>query len=85
MWVSLLRFEAAPLLLGFILGPLLEENLRRALLLSRGDVSTFVDRPISMWLLIIAVSLLAWSLFSSFRVLLRQRTLAKEQAQAAHM
>lgn len=83
--MSLLRFEAAPLLLGFILGPLLEENLRRALLLSRGDVSTFVDRPISMWLLIIAVSILAWSLFSSFRVLLRQRTLAKEQAQAAHM
>lgn len=83
--MSLLRFEAAPLLLGFILGPLLEENLRRALLLSRGDVSTFVERPISMWLLIIAVSILAWSLFSSFRVLLRQRTLAKEQAQAAHM
>lgn len=61
--MSLLRFEAAPLLLGFILGPLLEENLRRALLLSRGDLATFVDRPISMWLLIIAVGILSWSLF----------------------
>lgn len=82
--MSLLRFEAAPLLLGFILGPLLEENLRRALLLSRGDVATFIDRPISMWLLIIALSILSWSLFSSLRAFLRQRTLTKERAQAGH-
>ena len=39
--------EPAPLLLGFILGPMMEENLRRALLLSRGDWSTFVTRPLS--------------------------------------
>jgi putative tricarboxylic transport membrane protein len=37
--------EPAPLLLGFILGPMMEENLRRALLLSRGDWSVFVTRP----------------------------------------
>ncbi len=43
--------EPAPLLLGFILGPMMEENLRRALLLSRGDWSTFVTRPISAGLL----------------------------------
>ncbi len=51
-----LSCEPAPLLLGFILGPMMEENLRRALLLSRGDWSTFVTRPLSAGLL--AASLL---------------------------
>ncbi|MBX3600795.1 MAG: tripartite tricarboxylate transporter permease [Rubrivivax sp.] len=46
--------EPAPLLLGFILGPMMEENLRRALLLSRGDWSTFLTRPLSASLLIAA-------------------------------
>lgn len=53
-----LRVEAAPLLLGFILGPMMEENLRRALLLSRGDWSVFVTRPLSAGLLIAALLLL---------------------------
>ena len=43
--------EGAPLLLGFVLGPLMEENLRRALLLSQGDATVFVTRPISAVLL----------------------------------
>ena len=47
-----LRCEPAPLLLGFVLGPLLEENLRRAMILSRGDPTTFVTRPISAGLLL---------------------------------
>jgi putative tricarboxylic transport membrane protein len=51
-----LECEPAPLLLGFILGPMMEENLRRAMLLSRGDPMTFVTRPLSATLL--AVSLL---------------------------
>jgi putative tricarboxylic transport membrane protein len=46
--------EPAPLLLGFILGPMMEENLRRALLLSRGDWTTFMTRPLSAGLLIVA-------------------------------
>ncbi len=50
--------EPAPLLLGFVLGPLMEENLRRALLLSRGDFSVFVTRPISLVLLLLALALL---------------------------
>ncbi|HRY89262.1 MAG TPA: tripartite tricarboxylate transporter permease, partial [Rubrivivax sp.] len=47
--------EPAPLLLGFILGPMMEENLRRALLLSRGDWTTFVTKPLSAGLLIASV------------------------------
>ena len=49
-----LSCEPAPLLLGFILGPMMEENLRRALLLSRGDWTTFMTRPLSAGLLIAA-------------------------------
>jgi TctA family transporter len=50
---TLLKFgcEPAPLVLGFILGPLMEENLRRSLVLSRGDPTIFVERPISAVLL----------------------------------
>jgi putative tricarboxylic transport membrane protein len=50
--------EPAPLLLGFILGPMMEENLRRALLLSRGDWSTFVTRPLSAGLLVAAAAMI---------------------------
>jgi putative tricarboxylic transport membrane protein len=52
-----LEMEPAPLLLGFVLGPMMEENLRRALLLSRGDPTVFLTRPISAGLLIAAVLL----------------------------
>ena len=51
--------EPAPLLLGFVLGPMMEENLRRALLLSRGDPAVFVTRPISATLLALSAVLLA--------------------------
>jgi TctA family transporter len=54
-----LECEPAPLMLGFVLGPMMEENLRRAMLLSRGDPLTFVTRPISLGLLIAAAALLA--------------------------
>ncbi|HZJ97771.1 Tripartite tricarboxylate transporter TctA family [Oligella ureolytica] len=56
LWTKL-RCEAAPLLLGVVLGPMLEENFRRALLLSRGDFSTFVTRPLSASLLFLALFL----------------------------
>ncbi|MBP1715289.1 MAG: hypothetical protein H6Q42_3492 [Deltaproteobacteria bacterium] len=54
-----LECEPAPLMLGFILGPMLEENLRRALLLSRGDPTIFVTNPISTGMLIASAILLA--------------------------
>jgi len=62
-----LRFEAAPLLLGFVLGPLMEENLRRALLLSYGDLTTFVTNPISAWILATSALILLWSLWGVLR------------------
>jgi putative tricarboxylic transport membrane protein len=58
-WIFVkLECEPAPLLLGFILGPMMEENLRRALLLSRGDPTVFATRPLSAVLLGIAILLL---------------------------
>jgi putative tricarboxylic transport membrane protein len=50
--------EAAPLLLGFILGPMMEENLRRAMLLSQGDATVFFTRPISLTMLLIAAAMI---------------------------
>jgi putative tricarboxylic transport membrane protein len=57
----LLRFdcEPAPLVLGFVLGPLMEENLRRALMFSRGDPMIFLERPISATLLAITAIMIA--------------------------
>ena len=57
-WLIKHDFEPAPLLLGMVLGPLMEENLRRALLISRGDWSVFLTRPLSAVLLAIAAFLL---------------------------
>jgi putative tricarboxylic transport membrane protein len=59
-----LGLEAAPLILGFILGPMLEENFRRALLLSRGSFSTFVARPISATLVAAMAAFLAWQVIA---------------------
>jgi TctA family transporter len=53
-----LRCPPAPLILGFILEPVLEENFRRAMLLARGDITTFVTRPISLGILLLSVALL---------------------------
>ncbi len=52
-----LRCEPAPLILGFILGPMMEENLRRAMLLSRGDPTVFFTRGLSLTLLLMAAAL----------------------------
>jgi putative tricarboxylic transport membrane protein len=62
-----LGVEPAPLLLGFILGPMMEENLRRALLLSRGDWSVFATRPLSAGLLAAAAVLLIIVLLPSVK------------------
>ncbi|MSQ19992.1 MAG: tripartite tricarboxylate transporter permease [Betaproteobacteria bacterium] len=62
-----LECEPAPLILGFILGPMMEENLRRAMLLSRGDPVVFFTRPISAALLVVAIILLLMMLAPAFK------------------
>jgi len=61
------KCEAPPLLLGFVLGPMMEENFRRALLLSRGDFSVFVTRPLSGCLLAAALFLVFIVMIPAFK------------------
>jgi TctA family transporter len=61
-----LDFPVSPIVLGFVLGPMLEENFRRALLISRGNLAVFIERPISAWFigasgLLILFQLLAYA------------------------
>jgi putative tricarboxylic transport membrane protein len=60
-------FEPAPMLLGFVLGKLMEENLRRALIISRGSLDTFIDHPISAGLLAVALIILVLALLPTIR------------------
>jgi TctA family transporter len=73
--------EPAPLLLGFVLGPLLEENLRRALIISRGDPTVFVTRPISAALLVVAVGALVLAVLPAIRS--RREVVFQEEVQSA--
>jgi putative tricarboxylic transport membrane protein len=62
-----LGFHPAPILLGFVLGPRFEENFRRAMVVSRGDLAVFIDRPISATFLAIAVLLVVAQVFFYLR------------------
>ncbi|MDF1726243.1 MAG: tripartite tricarboxylate transporter permease [Sulfitobacter sp.] len=69
-----LNFEVAPLLLGFVLGPLIEVYLRRSQAVSGGDLGTFFDRPISATIMSITLAILVWALGSAIWKGLRART-----------
>ncbi len=66
-WLIKQDFEPAPMLLGLVLGPLMEDNLRRALMIARGDVTVFVTRPLSASLLAVALLLLILAILPSLR------------------
>ncbi len=61
--LNLLGFHPAPILLGFVLGPRVEENFRRAMLISRGDLLTFVERPISAFFVALSVLLIGAQIY----------------------
>jgi len=63
----LLRLEPAPLLLGFILGPMIEENFRRSMILFRGDLTLFLYRPTVVVLLVLMLVLISYSAYSTVR------------------
>ena len=62
-----LGFEPAPMVLGFVLGRLMEEKMRQALVLSRGDFTTFVERPVSGVLLLIAAVIIVVAVMPTVR------------------
>ena len=78
-----LRFEPAPLVLGLILGPMLEQNLRRGLQLYRGDYMEFLTRPISATLLLISLAIVAWSFWGELKARRLRRRARRAEEQAA--
>jgi putative tricarboxylic transport membrane protein len=66
-WLVKHDFEPAPALLGYVLGPLMEENLRRAMLIARGDATVFLTRPISAALMLTAAALLILAILPMIR------------------
>ena len=73
-------YPSAPLLLGFILGPMMETHFRRALLMSRGHFSIFWERPISAVLLVCVLLLLGWTVYSIMRESRQRKAAATEAA-----
>jgi putative tricarboxylic transport membrane protein len=71
-----LGYEPAPLVLAFVLGPMMENNLRKSLILSEGSFSIFVERPISLTCLILALGLLGSAILPALRA--RRETIALE-------
>ena len=71
-----LEMDPSPLMLGFILGPMLEENFRRSMLLSRGSFEVFINRPISGTLIGLITAFIGWQTVSFFRQ--RSRAKAKD-------
>ena len=70
--------EPAPFLLGFVLGPLLEEHLRRSMIISRGDLMIFVERPVSAVMLLFAVAALVLAVLPAIRQK-REEVLVEEE------
>lgn len=66
-FMRLLDLPPAPMILGFVLGPMMEENFRRAMLIGRGNLTTFIEKPISASLLAVAFVLLVFAVWSSLR------------------
>ncbi|MBF9043738.1 tripartite tricarboxylate transporter permease [Rhodobacterales bacterium HKCCE4037] len=66
-------YSAAPLILGFVLGPMLEENLRRAMLMARGDAMRMVSDPVTGSILGLSAAMLIWAIYGGVRNVIRSR------------
>ena len=66
-WLVKHDFEPAPMILGFVLGPMMEENLRRAMLIARGDATVFLTRPISATLMAISALVMVLGILPALR------------------
>jgi putative tricarboxylic transport membrane protein len=72
------EYEGAPLVLAFVLGPLLEMNLRKSLILSQGSFSIFITRPLAACALIVALVLIFTPLIPALSK--KREAIAKEEA-----
>lgn len=83
--LMMLDFSVAPIMLGFVLGPMLEENFRRSLLLSRGNLAVFIERPISGTFVAISALLLLGVIWSAWRKARAKRLLGTMQERMGPM
>jgi putative tricarboxylic transport membrane protein len=72
----LVNLPHAPLAFGLILGPVLEENLRRSLIISRGSWSIFLERPVSLFLIIFCLLVFLWPLMKKIKENYEHKTLS---------
>jgi putative tricarboxylic transport membrane protein len=70
-------YEPAPLVLAFVLGPMVENNLRKSLILSQGDFWIFIERPISLACLVVAAAMMIVPLLPALRA--RREAVALDQ------
>jgi putative tricarboxylic transport membrane protein len=76
-----LGFEVAPLLLGFVLGPMIEEHFRRALIVSGGDLTSFFERPIAGTISVLTIAILVWAIGSgTWQMFAKRRSREVENA-----
>lgn len=75
-----LDFPVSPILLGYVLGPMVEENFRRAMLLSRGSLTIFTDRPIALGFLIVGALLILGQMYFASRTWMRRRDVPRGRA-----
>ena len=66
-FLRLYNFPMPPLILAFVLGKLMEENLRRSLLISGGSFNFLWDRPLTLIILLATAAIVIWQIYSSFR------------------
>ena len=66
-FLRLYKFPMPPLILAFVLGKLMEENLRRSLLISGGSFNFLWDRPLTLIILLVTAAIVIWQIYSSFR------------------
>jgi len=66
-FLAVLKYPLAPLILGFVLGPLIEQHFRRAMLISDGSLTTFLERPISLTILILTALIALWGIWSGVK------------------
>lgn len=76
--MRILALPAAPLLLGFVLGPLVEQHFRRAMVLARGDFTDILTRPISGTVLVITAVMIAWTIWSAIKARPREDDVVEE-------
>ncbi|WP_353173380.1 tripartite tricarboxylate transporter permease [Paracandidimonas soli] len=82
-FLAVLRYPLAPLILGFVLGPLVEQHFRRAMLISDGSLMTFVERPVSLTILVLTLLIALWGVWSGMKAKRLVRSLENKDDKTA--